>query len=350
MKLTLRLSAIFTLIFITSFVFGQSSKKEKVRCITFYNLENLYDTINQTDVDDEEFTPGGKSNWDSKKYLEKLAHISEVISKIGTETTPDGPAVMGLAEVENLAVVQGLVSQPSIIKRNYQIVHFNSPDLRGIDVALIYQPKYFKVTNATSNRLKIEGDDNFFSRDQLVVSGILDGEPMHFIVNHWPSRGGGQEKSEAKRIAAAQLSRHLVDSLLAINPKAKIMVMGDLNDDPSDVSVVKHLNTTNDKNALTGNQLFNPMADILKNGTGTLQYRDKWNLFEQIILSPAFFSENKSGYRFHEAQVFNKPFLIQQDGEYKGYPLRTFGGKDYLGGYSDHFPVMVFITMKKRIK
>jgi predicted extracellular nuclease len=346
MKRSLRLSAIFALIFLTTFAFGQSSKKDKIRCISFYNLENLYDTINQPDVDDEEFTPAGKSSWDSKKYQAKLTNMSEVISKIGKDVTPEGPAVMGLCEIENLSVLKALVAQPSIKKRKYQIVHFDSPDKRGIDVALIYQAKYFKVTNSTSTRLFIEGDDNFFSRDQLVVSGVFDGEPMHFIVNHWPSRSGGQEKSEAKRIAAAQLSRHLVDSLLAINPKAKIMVMGDLNDDPSDVSVSKYLNTTNDKNAITGNQLFNPMADILKSGTGTLQYRDKWNLFDQIILSPAFFSETKNSYQFKEAQVFNKSFLIQQSGDYKGYPLRTFGGKDYLGGYSDHFPVMVFISRK----
>jgi len=346
MKVTLRLSAILFLFFIASFAFGQSSKKEKVRCVAFYNLENLFDTINQPDVDDEEFTPAGKNGWDGKKYREKLTNMSDVISKIGVEVTPDGPAVMGLCEIENLTVLKDLVAQPSIKKRKYQIVHFNSPDKRGIDVALIYQPKYFKVTNSTSTRLLIEGDDNFFSRDQLVVSGIFDGEPMHFIVNHWPSRSGGQEKSEAKRIAAAQLSRHLVDSLLAINPKAKIMVMGDLNDDPSDVSVSKYLNTTNDKNAITGNQLFNPMADILKSGTGTLQYRDKWNLFDQIILSPAFFGENKNSYQFKEAHVFNKPFLIQQSGDYKGYPLRTFGGKEYLHGYSDHLPVMVLIIKK----
>ena len=347
MKHLLRLTTLLALIFINIIVSGQTGKKDKIRCIAFYNLENLYDTINQTDVDDEEFTPGGKNNWDSKKYLEKLTHISEVISKIGTDVTPDGPAVMGLAEVENLTVLQDLVSQPSIKKRKYQIVHFDSPDLRGIDVALIYQPKIFKVTNTTSTRLRIEGDDNFRSRDQLVVSGIFDGEPMHFIVNHWPSRSGGQEKSEAKRIAAAQLSRHLVDSLLAINPKAKIMVMGDLNDDPADVSVSKYLNTAGDEKAITGSQFYNPMVNILKSGIGTLEYRDKWNLFDQIILSPALLGENKKSYEFYQAQVFNKPFLIQQDGEYKGYPLRTFGGKDYLGGYSDHFPVMVIITKKK---
>jgi predicted extracellular nuclease len=346
MKRPLKLFAIFTLIFVTSFGFGQISKKDKIRCISFYNLENLFDTINQPDVNDEEFTPDGKNDWNSKKYQAKLTNMSEVISKLGMEITPEGPAVMGLCEIENLGVLKDLVVQPAIKKRKYQIVHFDSPDKRGIDVALIYQPKYFKVTNTTSNRLFIEGDDNFFSRDQLVVSGIFDGEPMHFIVNHWPSRSGGQEKSEAKRIAAAQLTRHLVDSVLALDSKAKIMVMGDLNDDPTDVSVSKYLNTTSDKNALTGSQLFNPMADILKNGTGTLQYRDKWNLFDQIILSPAFLNGTKNSFKFHEAQVFNKPFLIQQSGDFEGYPLRTFGGKDYLNGYSDHLPVTVFLIKK----
>lgn len=346
MKHSLRLAAIVFLIFLTTFAVGQSSKKDKIRCISFYNLENLFDTINQPDVDDEEFTPEGKKAWDGRKYQAKLTNMSEVISKLGKEVTPEGPAVMGLCEIENHGVLKDLVAQPTLKKRKYRIVHYDSPDKRGIDVALIYQPKYFKVTNTTSTSLFIEGDDNFFSRDQLVVSGIFDGEPMHFIVNHWPSRSGGQEKSETKRIAAAQLTRYLVDSVLALDSKAKIMVMGDLNDDPADASVSKYLNTSNDKNALTGNQLFNPMADIHKNGTGTLQYRDKWNLFDQIILSKAFFDGTKNSFKFLEAQVFNKPFLFQHTGDYKGYPLRTFGGKDYLGGYSDHLPVMVFLIKK----
>jgi len=347
MKLLLRLSALLTLIFINLVVLAQSNRKDIVRCIAFYNLENLFDTINQPDVEDEEFTPEGKNYWNSTKYLKKIANMSEVISKLGTELTADCPAVMGLAEVENRGVVEDLINAPILKSRNYKIVHFDSPDLRGIDVALIYQPKYFKVTNITSNRLTINGDDTFHSRDQLVVSGVFDGEIMHFIVNHWPSRGGGQEKSEAKRIAAAQLSRHLVDSLLSINPKAKIIVMGDLNDDPTDVSVSKYLNASGDEKSLTGSQFFNPMVNIFKSGIGTLEYRDKWNLFDQIIVSSALLGDNRKSYKFYEARVFNKPFLIQQDGKYKGYPLRTFGGKDYLGGYSDHFPVVVFLSRKK---
>jgi len=347
MKHLLKLTMLLALVFLNLMVSSQTGKKEKIRCISFYNLENLYDTINQSDVDDEEFTPAGKNNWDRKKYREKLTHMSEVISKIGIDVTPDGPAVIGVSEIENRSVLEDLVKQPSLKSRNYRIVHFDGPDRRGVDCALFYNPKYFKMTNAQSRPFIIAGDTSFHTRDQLVVSGIFDGEPMHFVVNHWPSRSGGQKGSEYKRLGAANVTRSIVDSLLAIDPKAKIMVMGDLNDDPIDKSVKKVLNTATDEKVMLDGQLFNPMAKMLKNGIGSLAYRDSWNLFDQIILSQALLGEDKTTYKYYKAVVFNKTWITTKDGTFKGYPFRTYSYGSYIGGYSDHFPVMVFIIKKK---
>jgi len=347
MKFLKKHTTLLAFLLVNIFAFGQADIKYKVGCIAFYNLENLFDTINQPEVNDEEFLPEGPYLWNSKKYLEKLEHMADVISKIGIDVTPDGPAVIGVSEIENRSVLEDLVKQPSLKSRNYRIVHFDGPDRRGVDCALFYNPKYFKMTNAQSRPFIIAGDTSFHTRDQLVVSGIFDGEPMHFVVNHWPSRSGGQKGSEYKRLGAANVTRSIVDSLLAIDPKAKIMVMGDLNDDPIDKSVKKVLNTATDEKVMLDGQLFNPMAKMLKNGIGSLAYRDSWNLFDQIILSQALLGEDKTTYKYYKAVVFNKTWITTKDGTFKGYPFRTYSYGSYIGGYSDHFPVMVFIIKKK---
>lgn len=325
---------------------GQDKTEYKVACVAFYNIENLFDTINQDNVIDEEFLPDGMNAWNSSKYWEKQKNIAEVISQIGTDLTPDGPAILGLSEIENRSVLEDLVRQPSIASRNYQVVHIDGPDRRGVDCALLYNPKYFRVTNIQSRPYTLAGDTSFHTRDQLVVSGLFDSELMHFVVNHWPSRSGGQKRSEHKRIGAAQKTRSIVDSLLAIDPQAKIIVMGDLNDDPVDKSVKEHLNTGGEVENLKTGQLYNPMLKMFKNGIGSLAYRDSWNLFDQVILSQALLGDDKSNYKYYKAQIFNKPFLLQKDGAYKGYPWRSFAGGVYIGGYSDHFPAMVFLIKK----
>lgn len=322
---------------------SQNDKKYRVGCIAFYNIENLFDTINQPDVIDEEFLPEGINNWNTKKYYEKLGRITEVISKIGVDVTPDGPAVIGLCEIENSSVLFDLAAQPTISSRNYQVVHHDGPDLRGVDCALLYNPKYFTKTNSQSRTLRIPGRDDFFTRDQLVVSGMFDGEMMHFVVNHWPSRRGGQKRSEPLRIAAAQLTRSIVDSLLAIDPNAKVIVMGDLNDDPVDKSVKKGLKTVDSPEKIAPGLMLNPMEKLFRQGIGSLAYRDSWNLFDQLILTPAFIGDDKSNYRFFRAAVYNKPWLLQKEGAFKGYPWRSFAGGSYLGGYSDHLPVYLFV-------
>lgn len=341
-----------SLLLLTHISFAQNSlpkdKEFYTAVIGFYNLENLYDTINDPNKNDEEFLPNGSNEWTGKRYIEKLDHMARVISEIGTEANPDGLAILGMCEVENKSVLEDLVKQEKLKGRNYGIVHYDSPDLRGVDVGLIYQPKYFKVTNSKSYRLTIPGKTDFFTRDQLVVSGLLDGEMIHVIVGHWPSRRGGEKRSEANRIEAAKLSRHIVDSIYTIDENAKVIVMGDLNDDPTNKSIQKFLNATGDKSAVTGNKLYNPMYDLHMKGIGTLAHRDVWGIFDQTILTPEWIKNDYSSFRFYIAKVYNKPYLMQKDGNFEGYPFRTYSGGVYTAGYSDHFAVYsIFVKEKK---
>jgi hypothetical protein len=343
---------LFILFFAFGFVsYSQGNKKQDKQFYTavvgFYNVENLFDTINDPLTIDEEYLPSGGNKWGTTRYLQKLENLSIVISQMGTELNPDGLAMLGLAEIENRGVIEDLIKTEKLKGRNYEIVHYDSPDRRGVDVGFIYQPKYFKVTNSKSVTLKVEGKPDFYTRDQLVISGILDGEPVHVIVAHWPSRRGGEKRSLPLRIAAAQLGRHIVDSLFEMDRNAKVIYMGDLNDDPNSPSIKKHLKTTSNINDTSGIELFNPMFDLHKKGIGTLAWKDSWNLFDQIMLSPDFMKKEYSSFRYYGAKVFNKPFVAQKEGNYKGYPLRTFAGGNYTAGYSDHFGVYILLVKER---
>ncbi|MCD4698587.1 MAG: endonuclease/exonuclease/phosphatase family protein [Bacteroidales bacterium] len=330
--------------FLSQYVEAQSKTSYDVVCIGFYNLENLFDTINDVSLrNNEEFTPESAKQWTHARYHEKLGNMAFVISKIATDITPDGPALLGVSEIENRGVLEDLVKEDAIKDMNYAIVHYDSPDRRGVDVGLLYQPKYFTVTNSRSHRLTMETDTSFRSRDQLVVTGLVDGEEISVIVGHWPSRSGGEKRSRPKRNAAGLLCRHIVDSLLAINANAKIIVMGDLNDDPVNPSVKEHLRAKGKEKDLEEGDLFNPMFKLYKDGIGSLAYRDAWNMFDQVIVSQGLLGEDKSGFKYYKAKVYNKNFLKQKEGAYAGYPWRTFAGGRYIGGYSDHFPVYVFL-------
>lgn len=314
--------------------------------IAFYNLENLFDTLDTPGVIDTEFTPDSPKRWNSERYWAKIDKLAEVISKLGSHEKVPGPAIIGLCEMENRAVLEDLVKSPRISHLNYEIVHYDSPDRRGVDVAMLYQPRYFKVTNSRSIPLIVNGDEGtrLYTRDQLQVSGIFDGEPMHFIVNHWPSRRGGEDRSSPLRNEAARLTRSLVDSIMKIEGDAKVVVMGDLNDDPNNESIRLYLKARDEQHRLKPDQLFNAMGVHFKRGIGTLAYRDQWNLFDQIIITQAFLDKKQKGYRYHSSRVFNESFLAQPEGRFKGYPFRTYVGDNYHGGYSDHFPVYILIV------
>ena len=334
--------------FLLLFTFsGVSAQSYKAGLIAFYNLENLFDTIDQEGVLDEEFTPEGLDRWTGEKYIKKIENMALAISRIGEDDGwKGGPAVLGVSEIENRQVLEDLILHPALRESGYQIVHYDSPDLRGVDVALLYRTRFFRVTASTSNELMIfdEKEERVFTRDQLVVSGIFDGEPMHFIVNHWPSRSGGEMTTRTRRNAAADLTRRLVDSLLALDKSAKVFVMGDLNDDPSNESLRKHLKAAADPDDVKEGELFNCMYPLYRKGIGSLYYRDGLNLFDQIIVTPSLLGKDYTSYRFYKARVFNNQFLVQKDGQYKGYPLRTLVGTVFQGGYSDHFPVYVLVV------
>ncbi len=323
----------------------QAARDTQQAVVGFYNLENLFDTIDAPDVIDEEFTPTSNKQWNSKRYAAKLDQMAAVIARLGDTIHMAGPAVMGVCEVENRQVLEDLVANKHLAQFGYSIVHQDSPDKRGIDVALIYRPELFKVDHIKALPLYIyaqEDNERIYTRDQLLVSGQLLGEKVHVVVNHWPSRYGGEERSRPARQAAAELSRSIVDSLQAIDPKANVIFMGDLNDDPSNYSVQEVLRAVK-KDVLTDADLYNPYAAMHEGGIGSLCYRGFWNLFDQIILTQNFINE-ESNLRFGEAYVYDDERLRVQDGKYKGYPYRTYVGKRYDGGYSDHFPVFVVLN------
>ena len=340
---------IILVLFIFQEIISQSAtaqgKQVKVACIAFYNLENLFDTI--AEANDKEFTPSGPNKWDSKKYYAKLHNMAEVIGQIGDEYIKGGPVLFGVSEIENRGVLEDLIHTPPLDKAGYQIVHYESPDKRGIDVGFVYQPKNFKVLDSKAIPLRIASKPDWTSRDVLLVSGLLDGEPLYIMVSHWPSRSSGEKETAPLRAAAADLCYSTTQSIYKENPDAKIIIMGDLNDDPVDESLMKHLKIKTKPQNISSGDLFDPMWQMYKDGIGTLAYRDSWNLFDQIVISSALTDKSKGGYQFYKARVFNKKFLIQKDGQYAGYPFRTYGGGVYQGGYSDHFPVYILFVKDK---
>ncbi len=330
-------------IFFISFNLSAQDKKYQVAIIGFYNIENLYDTINDPLKNDEEFLPNGANKWTSERYWIKLNMLSESISKIASDISKTGPTILGLSEIENIHVIEDLINMPLLKKLNYGIVHYDSPDRRGVDVGLIYQKSRFKVIGSSSHRL-ITPDTNFITRDQLLVQGLLDGEEIYIIVNHWPSKRGGEKRSEPKRVEAAQLTKHLSDSLHAINPKVNVIIMGDLNDNPNAKSIAKTLNAKGNKSEMKDGELFNPMWKLYKDGIGSYAYNDSWTLIDNIIISNNLLGEDYSSYKFFVAKVFNETFLQQKEGTFKGYPWRCYAGGNFIGGYSDHFPVYIILA------
>ncbi len=325
---------------------AQEKRKFKVHTVAFYNVENLFDTINNPNKFDEA-SPMMELNFNrGDVYKKKVRNMARVISEIGADVSKNTPVIIGLSEVENRQVIEDLANDSSLVKKDYGIVHFESPDARGIDVALMYQKAFFTPTDTSSHELKIYDDNTrkrVYTRDQLLVSGKLEGETIHVIVNHWPSRSGGEARSRPKRIAAAKLNKRIIDSLQAIDPYAKIFSMGDLNDDPTNSSLKDILKAKRDKEDVKLKGIYNPMENFFKNGLGSNAYRDAWSLFDQILITKPLLETDYSSFRFYKAGIFNKQYLTNKKGRYKGYPFRSFADGGFTNGYSDHFPVYVHI-------
>ncbi len=317
----------------------------KIAVLAFYNLENFYDTKDNSLVDDNEFTGTGAKHYNDGIYQNKVLHLATVIKGIGEKYTKDGAALLGVVEIENDTVLQDLVNHPLLSKRNYQFVHYNSKDKRGIDVALLYNPTYFKPIHSTSIHVTLPSTSGikYETRDVLMVQGMLDGDSIYLFVNHWPSKRGGEDKTTASRKAAAATCRKGIDSINRMNPMAKIVVMGDFNDNPDSYSISKVLQSSDNPQQLEPGKLYNPWLPIYKQGRGTLANQDIWSLFDQILLSPVWLNKTNSGYYFKFAQIHKTSAMIENTGRYRGYPMRTWDGNNYRGGFSDHFPSYIVV-------
>lgn len=313
--------------------------------VAHYNVENLFDTINDPAIDDEEFLPEAEKKWNSERYAKKLDQLAEVIASMNAGKGPD---FLGLCEVENVGVVADLAAQKRLKKQKYQYVHHDSPDGRGIDVAFMYRKGQLKNVSSRSAFIADPENPNFRTRDILVVNGTLkNGQQAYFLVNHWPSRVGGQEKSQPKRILAARLARTIYDSIKVVHPKASVFILGDLNDEATDVSVYEVLRTDSSQNG--NSDLYNPFYQLARKGDGSIVYQKKYQLIDHIIVSSTTLGDQaKVRYVAGSAGVYKPEFIRETNEKYKGNPWRTYAGKNYLGGYSDHFPVYLQIELRKK--
>jgi len=362
----MKIKSFVAILLVFSSLFGANAqKKYVVRTVAFYNFENLFDTINNPN-NDEEWLPEGLQRWTSAKYKQKLENLSKVLMQIGVnDKQKEAPTFIGGSEIENRNVLEDLVKHPNILKEDYGIVHFDSPDKRGIDVALLYKKKYFKPTSfinipliiyrGNSNekeketeeekldkdKIEIANDNRVYTRDILLVTGFLDGEEINVLVNHWPSRSGGEKKSSPFREAAGRLAKKTMDSIYKINPKAKIILMGDLNDGTYNKSVKVGIGAKLKKSEVQQFGVFNPFEQMFKDGNSTLFYRDSGDIFDQIMVSETLIKEDFSTYQYWKAGIYNKPFMIEKFGRYAGYPLRHSENEI---GYSDHFPVYIYLV------
>lgn len=377
----------------------QKGKLVKAATVGFLNVENLFDTIQSADYIDgtkaisnpafhrsipldsikylditekdykgdwndyalqgkkvvryqgssEEFTPKSAKNYGTKIYEAKLANEAKVISEMGAKYTGTAPVICGLIEVENRQVIEDLIKQPALAKYDYGIVHYNSYDYRGIDVAFIYQKRRFTPTHSLKKEVKIYGDKGRreYTRDILILSGLLDNEPVALFLNHWPSRRGGEAVSLPKRNAAAAVLKQQMDSVQALNPNVRMFAMGDFNDDPVSSSLKNILKAVGDPKDLSGKTPYlNLMYPLYKKGIASLAYQDAPNLFDQIIVSQNLYSpklQPEKGYTVFKTEIYAPPYLINKEGSFRGYPFRSWSGDKFTGGYSDHFPAFVVL-------
>ena len=342
---------VFLLILILpSLIFSQ--KKYDIKTIAFYNLENLFDTENDTLIDDEASPIMEIKENRLEIYQKKLNNMAKVISEIGEVESKNSPVILGVAEIENKRVLVDLIETSYLKEKNYNIIHYDSPDLRGIDVGFLYQPTFFRPIHHETFELKLweENGMRIYTRDQLLVSGYLGDELIHIIVNHWPSRRGGEEKSRPTREKAAYLNTQIIEQIKLTDPNPKVIIMGDLNDDPINTSLKEVLKTKAEKDDVKEGDIYNPMEDMFKRGQNTLVYRDNLNLFDQIMFTSPLLTTTKdfSSYKMYKANIYNPQYLTTQTGKYKGYPFRSWGYSGFTDGFSDHYPVYIYLI--KEIK
>ncbi len=313
--------------------------------IGFYNVENLFDTQDEPEKIDEDFLPSGRYQWTSDKYKRKLSQLAGVITNLGEE----GPEIVGLVEVENKRVVEDLARTGALASKGYQVVHEESPDMRGIDVALMYDLDVFTYTGHVLCKMTYPTDPDYTSRDALIVEGTVNGEPLYLIVNHWPSRREGEKESEFRRVRSAIQVKTHIDSIFALREDANIILMGDFNDDPFNKSMARVLGGKKDIQKVSNRGFYNPMYNLLDpDETGTLTYRGKWNLFDQFLISEALLREdNELTYINGSAQIYSEGLNVGFGRGAENPRRAIFRGEFDPEGYSDHFPVYVKLIVNE---
>lgn len=332
----LQIALVFTLVlFLSSSCLQNKYDKRRNLTVVFYNVENLFDLEDEPGKKDEEFTPNSNKKWTAERYLIKLDTLARVLKSINENELPE---IIGLCEVENKKVVQDLVNSKYLKDGNYKVVHYESPDFRGIDCALVYRPDEFKVINSFPIKVNFKGEPKYSTRDILYVKGkTKNREEFHIFVNHWPSRIGGIEKTEAKRVEVAAILRSKIDSIQIKNGSAKIIVLGDMNDEPSNNSLVKTLMAQKPQNKNAG--FVNLMYPLHQKKSGSYNYQGNWYMLDNIVVSSNLM-DNK-GFQCIDKQgfVFRKEWMEYKNSDGQFLPSRTYGGSNYYGGISDHFPV-----------
>lgn len=336
-----------------------AQNKVKGHVIGFYNLENLFDIYDDPAKNDEEFLPDGKNHWTEAKYAKKVHNMAQVIRAMHDDNGC-WHTVLGISEIENRMVIEDLVSDPQIAAANYQIVHYDGPDRRGVDVAMLYDPKTFKYLDSESipftfegSAIKFsldkEGQDYFRTRDVLMVHGTIEGEHFAIYVCHLPSRVGG--KGGDLRSRGAEIIYNHARQMERKYNGIKIVVMGDMNDNPTDESQVKYLHGRDRQEQPLRSDFFNPFISMLKDGYGSLAYRGEWNIYDIIQMNYNLAYAPHGGLvaqpivkNKYYGRIFSKPFMTQQSGQYKGTPFRTFSNGAFIGGYSDHYPTYIVIS------
>ena len=329
---------------------ASAQRKYSLYGIGFYNLENLFDTCHDEGKNDYDFLPDGSYKWNGLKYGRKLHNMAYALADLGTDKLPIGCAVIGVSEVENSRALDDLVAQPELAARGYKYVHIEGPDRRGVDCAMLYNPSLFTLRNAILVPYvpELEKDSTFKTRGFLTVSGMLADEPVTIIVCHWPSRFSGSFYRET----AGKQVKVIKDSVMNADPNNKVIVMGDMNDDPQNRSMSEMLGARGKIKDVKKGDMFNPWWKVLDSGTGTLSYQGSWNLFDQIVLSHNLIDTKETkDYRnltYYSCQIQRRDYLLQSEGQYKGTPKRTTAGGVWLDGYSDHLPTVVYLIKEKQ--
>lgn len=321
---------------------NQQSKGKVTDIVAFYNVENLFDTDDDPKTADEDFMPNSPNKWTVERYNHKLAQLTKVLDSLGSGRLP---SLIGLCEIENKRVLEDLLTKANANK-TYGIVHYDSPDARGIDVALLYNKQAFTPTQSEPLRVHFDLEPQTTTRDILYVQGNFKGEPLHLFVNHWPSRREGQEKSEPRRMAAAAVARKKIDGIFASDPKAKILLMGDFNDEPQNNSISNGLQAMHpkSKDPINDGMLYDLMLPKQLAGEGSYNHQGDWNALDQFIVSGNLLNAS-NGIRLNsdDAYIYKQDWILFTNDKGQKLPNKTYGGNKYFGGYSDHLPVYLML-------